>query len=253
MRIWKYWKPVGAVTSLRSEEPFSILKHGLLTSNHLQMINSAVPPIHPVGRLDKDSSGLLLLTDDPLMVIHLTRTYSTSSVDRKDMTTQEKEESYGSKYEKIYHITTEHHVADHLLSRLRGGVMITTRGRRVGAVKSKKKTLPCKIERSMPLDVSDVREGERGRSPEGNSQRRGSQSLDLYITLREGRNRQIRKMIGSVGHSVVTLCRLSFGKVTLSGLKGPGDLLPLSEKEMECLVIPEGRGGDEGNREGEGV
>jgi pseudouridine synthase len=172
----------------------------------------------PVGRLDKESSGLLLLTDDPDLVISLTRTYN-SFVSRQGLDEEQKNGSYGSKYPKVYHVTTEHFVSDHLLSRLRCGVSITTLGRRVGAEKSKKKTLPCIIERSLGVDTPSS----MGRS------------LDLYFTLREGRNRQIRKMIGSVGHSVVTLCRLSFGAVTMSGLTGPGDLAPLTEAEIESL------------------
>jgi pseudouridine synthase len=219
MRILKYWKPVGAVTSLSPSEPFSILKFGRLREEHLKLIQQSTPPMIPVGRLDKDSSGLLLMTDDPGLVLALTKTYN-SLVSREGLDEEQKNASYGSKYQKVYHVTTEHFVSDHLLSRLRCGVSITTRGRRVGAEKSKKKTLPCLIERSL--------------NPVGGPTSMG-RSLDLYITLREGRNRQIRKMIGSVGHSVVTLCRLSFGPVTMSGLSGPGDLQPLTPEEIESL------------------
>jgi pseudouridine synthase len=218
----KYWKPVGAVSSLSPLEPFSILKYGKLSDENLKLFADSVTPLMPVGRLDKDSSGLLLLTDDPNLVISLTKTYN-SSISREGMSEEQKNETYGSKYEKMYHVTTEHFVSDHLLSRLRCGVSITTRGRRVGAEKSKKKTLPCKIERFLD-------------SPP-HSRESKSRPLDLYFTLREGRNRQIRKMIGSVGHSVVTLCRLSFGEITLSGLTSPGDLLPLTEEERRSLGI----------------
>ena len=65
----------------------------------------------------------------------------------KDLTEDEKNQFYGSKYEKIYHIQTENYVSDELLSRLRAGVKIITKGRRIGSEKSNRKTLPCQIER----------------------------------------------------------------------------------------------------------
>lgn len=220
---------MGAVSSLNPSEPFSILRCGKLSDENIKLLSDPVTPLIPVGRLDKDSSGLLLLTDDPTLVLSLTKTYH-PSVSREGMTEEQKDEAYGSKYEKLYHVTTEHYVSDHLVSRLRCGVAITTRGRRVGAEKSKKKTLPCKIERF--LDSSP--------SPSHSHRESKTRPLDLYFTLREGRNRQIRKMIGSVGHSVVTLCRLSFGEITLSGLTSPGDLQSLSEEERRSIGIEPG-------------
>jgi pseudouridine synthase len=228
MRILKYWKPVGAVSSLSPLEPFSILKCGKLRDDNFKILSESIPPLIPVGRLDKDSSGLLLLTDDPNLVITLTRTYN-PSISREGLSEEQKNETYGSKFEKLYHVTTEHFVSDHLLSRLRCGVSITTRGRRVGAEKSKKKTLPCKIERFL-------RQSENVNIPQRRSNDQ-TRPLDLYFTLREGRNRQIRKMVGSVGHSVVTLCRLSFGEITLSGLTSPGDVISLTDMERRSLGI----------------
>jgi pseudouridine synthase len=228
MRIFKYWKPIGAVSSFNPLEPYNIFNSGKLKTENLRILqeisSSSSSSLTTVGRLDKDSSGLLLLCDDTEIVLRLTRTYN-SNISREGLTEEEKNEFYGSKYEKIYHITTENYVSDELLYRLRIGVHIITKGRRVGAEKSNRKTLPCKIERVLENVTMQ------------NQIKPKKKTTDLYIALREGRNRQIRKMIGSVGHSVQTLCRLSFGKVTLDGLKEPGDMLPLSEEEKKSLDI----------------
>jgi 16S rRNA U516 pseudouridylate synthase RsuA-like enzyme len=58
----------------------------------------------------------------------------------------------------------------------------------------------------------------------------------IRITLVEGRNRQIRKMLGALNYAVVDLQRISFLGMTLdSNLKGPGDWMDLTDDEL-CLV-----------------
>jgi hypothetical protein len=101
------------------------------------------------------------------------------------------------------------------LDALRAGVEITTQQRRRGGAKRTRRTLPCGVER-VPL----------ARSPSGKG---------LVITLREGRNRQIRKMVGSFGHRVALLRRIAVGPVTLAGLAGPGSVAAVSETELRDL------------------
>ena len=57
----------------------------------------------------------------------------------------------------------------------------------------------------------------------------------LQITLIEGRNRQIRKMLGALDHTVVELHRVSFLGMTLDSLNGPGDWMDLDTDELSIL------------------
>jgi 23S rRNA pseudouridine2605 synthase len=56
----------------------------------------------------------------------------------------------------------------------------------------------------------------------------------LQVTLREGKNRQIHRMMDSVGHRVSKLTRLSFAGISIDGLP-PGELRPLRKRELEQL------------------
>ena len=233
-RIFKYWKPTGVISSLNPLDPLNILNYGNLTEKNLQLLlsfSSSLPPLQTIGRLDKESSGLLLLTNSLEIRHQLTQTYNNHLISHsQDPQNQQQNQIYGSKYPKIYHIKTRNYVSNLLLKKLREGVSIQTMGRRkINPIKSNRKTLPCQIERSY---------NELFQKNEIKLQiEKKDRTNDLYFILREGRNRQIRKMIGSVGHSVESLCRLSIGEVTLEGLKGVGDLLPLTEREIELLEI----------------
>ncbi len=56
----------------------------------------------------------------------------------------------------------------------------------------------------------------------------------LQITLTEGKNRQIHRMLEAIGHRVMRLARTSFADITTEGLR-PGQLRPLKERELEKL------------------
>ncbi len=56
----------------------------------------------------------------------------------------------------------------------------------------------------------------------------------LRLTLREGRNRQVRRMTAAVGHPTLRLVRVAVGPVTLDGLE-PGEWRELTEKEIAAL------------------
>ncbi len=57
---------------------------------------------------------------------------------------------------------------------------------------------------------------------------------EIEVVLREGRNRQVRRMVEAVGNRVVALKRVRFGPVELGGL-GEGEARRLSEAEIEAL------------------
>jgi 23S rRNA pseudouridine2605 synthase len=139
--------------------------------------------VYPVGRLDYDTQGLLLLTNDGDLAARLT--HPRHQVDR----------------------TYEAYVAgmpdDEAIDRLRRGIPLDGR-------------------RTLPADVSLVNKGRR------------DQKGVLIITIREGRNRQVRRMLEAVGHPVKSLLRIRFGPLGIRGLK-PGDWRDLSEVEVEKL------------------
>lgn len=134
--------------------------------------------IFPVGRLDKESEGLLFLTNDGRLHHRL----SHPSFD----------------HEKVYRVTVTRAIADNALKQLSDGVDLD--GTR---------TRPAKVRR-----ISDKQ---------------------FRMTLQEGRNRQIRRMVGKVGHRVQRLKRVRVANIRLGKLK-PGHWRNLSDAEKTGLL-----------------
>lgn len=139
----------------------------------------------PVGRLDKESSGVILLTDDEKSLASLLRP--------------------PSPFLKRYLVECNGFVNDAILDEIRGGIELSIRK---WSRREIVKTLPCEVERV------DRRV--------------------LKIGLREGKNRQIRKMLGRYGISVLSLHREAFGPFSCDDLK-PGEIRPLTDEELKLL------------------
>ena len=143
--------------------------------------------VYPVGRLDAESKGLLLLTNDGELTNRLTHP------------------RYG--VPKTYRAVVDGYVTGELVAELSKGVWLadpkTGKGFKTG--------------RSL---ITVVKRG------------RGSSVID--ISIREGRNRQIRRMLAKIGHKVRELTRVKFGPLTLQGL-GPGDVRTLTPRELKQL------------------
>ncbi len=137
--------------------------------------------LYPVGRLDFDSEGLLLLTNDGDLTRRLT--HPSFEVDKR------------------YIARVSNRVSEEGLRMLRGGVVIDGR-----------KTAPAKV----------------------SVLRQDTFSTDILITIHEGRNRQIRKMVEAIGHQVVRLKRVQYGPVTLGNMKR-GEWRDLTEAELKAL------------------
>jgi 23S rRNA pseudouridine2605 synthase len=139
--------------------------------------------VYPVGRLDYDTEGLLLLTNDGDLAARLT--HPRHEVER----------------------TYEAHVAgmpdQEALDRLRDGIPLDGR-------------------RTQPADV--VLLNKRPNDREG----------ILLVTIREGRNRQVRRMLEAVGHPVRKLRRTKIGPIADRQLR-PGEWRELSPKEVAAL------------------
>lgn len=141
--------------------------------------------VYPVGRLDYDTEGLLLLTNDGDLAARLThprhgvaRTYEARVAGMPDR---------------------------EALERLRNGI-------------------PLDGKRTLPAEVALLNDGRRDRDG------------ILRLTIREGRNRQVRRMCEAVGHPVQQLKRTKFGSVGDRKLK-PGQWRELTPGEVQSLKV----------------
>jgi 23S rRNA pseudouridine2605 synthase len=141
---------------------------------------------YPVGRLDYDSEGLIILTNDGEFAEKVTHPR------------YELERAYEARVLGVPDARD--------LARLSGGMMIE--GRR---------TLPARVT-------------VRGTQPAGREVH-----TQLELVLREGRNRQVRRMCEAIGHPIVRLKRTRIGPVTGRGLK-PGDIRDLTREEIRALL-----------------
>ena len=139
--------------------------------------------VYPVGRLDYDTEGLLLLTNDGELAARLTHP------------------RHG--VERTYEARVAGMPDEAAVERLRRGIPLDGR-------------------RTLPAEVSVL------------NKRRGDRDGILSITIREGRNRQVRRMLEAVGHPVKKLARVGIGPLSDRGLK-PGTWRELTAQELRVL------------------
>jgi len=174
LRYILLYKPVGYVTTRSDPERRRTV---------IDLLHGVREYVYPVGRLDYDSEGLLLLTNDGDLAAMLThprhevaRTYEARVTGVPDAEAQE---------------------------RLRRGIPLDGR-------------------RTQPADVIVL--NKRPTDREG----------VLRVTIREGRNRQVRRMLEAVGHPVRALRRTAFGPIADRRLK-PGEWRELRAAEVRAL------------------
>jgi pseudouridine synthase len=181
----KYWKPRGVVCTtdrnIRDNIIDVITKSGGYRPKHR---------VYPVGRLDKDSSGLILLTSDGRL--------PNNSLRRSQ------------KQPKVYQVEVDRPLSDVDIDNLRNGIVITTVAQRDG----KSKPLTAKTKQCQVYKVSET---------------------CCEVTLTEGRNRQIRKMMDALGYEVVDLHRVRFGNIAIDDMMNEGDWKRLDGLEMEWI------------------
>ena len=164
-----YHKPAGEVTTAHDPEGRATV---------LDRFRDYPVRLYPVGRLDYDSEGLLLLTNDGDLtesMLHPSR-----------------------EVEKVYLARVSNVVTPQEAKRLERGVLVD--GRMTARAKAK------------ILSQQNL-------------------FTDMLITIHEGRNRQVRKMVEQIGHQVVLLRRIRFGPLKLGDLPR-GMWRPLTEEEL---------------------
>lgn len=171
--VWAVHKPLGVVSTAREPGPRKAVVELVETERRL----------YPVGRLDVDSSGLILLTNDGQLANRLTH----------------------PRYEvpKTYVATLRERPSDEQLRRLREGPTLEDGP-----------TAPARVRRAGPREIE--------------------------ITIAEGRNRQVRRMVERVGGEVVALRRTAFGSLRLGDL-GTGRARRLGRSELRRLWKDAGR------------
>jgi pseudouridine synthase len=165
-------KPAGYLTTYRDPEGRKTI-YDLLPDREQYLF--------PVGRLDLDTSGLLILTNDTAFAERLTN----------------------PEYHvpKTYEVKASKHLAEADLNRLRDG-------------------LELKDGPTRPAIVNRLRES-------------GGKTV-FAITITEGRNRQVRRMVEALGAKVVRLIRTAIGPVALDGLEA-GQTRELTAEERRAL------------------
>ena len=171
-RLLRFYKPYGVLSQFTAEGKWQGL------ADYID-----VPGVYVAGRLDADSEGLLLLTNDGALQARI--------ADPR------------FKMEKTYWVQVEGIPNEAALAALRSGVALNDGP-----------TLPARARRLEPApQVWD-------RTPPIR-ERKAIPTTWIELVIREGRNRQVRRMTAAVGHPTLRLIRAAIGPYTLDGL-APG-------------------------------
>lgn len=188
LKKYKYYalnKPYGVLSQFTDKEGRKTLKS----------LYNFPKDVYSVGRLDMDSEGLLLLTNDKRLFDFLLNPKN--------------------KHEKEYFVQVDGIPTEEALNKLREGVIIEGR-----------KTLPAKVKKidapKFPPRIPPIRE------------RKTIPTSWISITIVEGRNRQVRKMTAAVGYPTLRLVRVRIKNIKLGSLK-PGEVRELTQKEIDNL------------------
>ena len=169
-------KPKGYVTTRRDPQGRPTV---------LDLLKGVREYVYPVGRLDYDSEGLLLMTSDGDLAARLTHP------------------RHG--VERVYDAIVSGVPDERALDALRRGVVL-----------DEQRTQPAEVQRGNTVG------------------RGGHETTRLTMTLREGRNRQVRRMCAHIGHPVRRLTRIRIGPIRLDDLPS-GRWRDLSAREVAAL------------------
>ncbi|HEY9735145.1 MAG TPA: pseudouridine synthase [Trichocoleus sp.] len=194
-----FYKPYDVLSQFSGDGAAEKLEHSEDAQTQRQTLKDyiAVPDIYPVGRLDRDSEGLMLLTDNGRLQHRLT------------------DPRYA--HSKTYWVQVEHVPDEAALRQLRSGVDIKDYRTRPAQVR----LLPQ--EPDLPPRNPPIRF------------RKTVPTAWLEVTITEGRNRQVRRMTAAVGHPTLRLVRVAIAHLRLEGLT-PGQWRDLNAAEQRQLL-----------------
>lgn len=184
-RYFIVYKPYGVLSQFTDPEGRKTIK----------ALHNFPGNVYPVGRLDMDSEGLLILTNDKMLTDYLLNPKN--------------------RHEKEYFVQVEGIPERDAILKLEKGVVIEG-----------KKTLPA---RAGMIDNP----GFEPRVPPIRV-RKNIPDTWIRLVITEGRNRQVRKMTAAVGHPALRLVRVRIKNLTIDGMKS-GDVRELTRREIEDL------------------
>jgi 23S rRNA pseudouridine2457 synthase len=158
-----------------------------------------VPEVYPVGRLDRDSEGLMLLTNNGRV--------------------QHRLSDPRFEHPRTYWVQVERIPDEQALQQLRQGVVIQHYRTRPAQVRL------LEIEPDLPPRDPPIRF------------RKNVPTAWLELTLTEGKNRQVRRMTAAVGFPTLRLVRVAIGDLQLAGLE-PGRWRELTKRELTKVELP---------------
>jgi 23S rRNA pseudouridine2457 synthase len=192
MEYYLIYKPYQVLSQFTSSDGKLCLKDILNVSKD----------VYPVGRLDYDSEGLLLLTND-------------TSINHQLLHPK-------FAHARTYWVQVDGAITNDAIEKLSKGVTISVDGKTYATKKAILKILPDGLaipERNPPIRV-----------------RKSIPTSWVSIQLTEGKNRQVRKMFASVGFPVVRLIRSQIGQFSIAQMQ-PADCLSLSFEEVQNALF----------------
>jgi 23S rRNA pseudouridine2457 synthase len=158
--------------------------------------------VYPVGRLDYDSEGLLILTNDTVINHRLLNP--------------------AFAHEREYWVQVEGLITSFALEQLQSGIEIIIDGKPYRCKKAVARILTANLEvpeRNPPIRV-----------------RKNIPTSWISLIITEGKNRQVRKMTAKAGYPTLRLLRYRINRLTLDAL-GPGQIKELSQEEIYALLF----------------
>ncbi|WP_395735687.1 pseudouridine synthase [Prosthecobacter sp.] len=184
-----FYKPFDVLSQFTQEHP-----------SHRTLAEFAFPPhVYAIGRLDRDSEGLLLLSDEARWNDRLLNPRHA--------------------HPRTYHAQVDGQITEDALKKLRSGIDLKDFH-----------SLPCKAQRL------DTEPDHPPRDPPIRV-RKNIPTSWIELTLTEGKNRQVRRMTAAVGHPTLRLVRVSIGSLTLADLPlKPGQWRELTTAEQQKVL-----------------
>ena len=184
-------KPAGCVSATEDRNDRTVMEY----------VPSDRKGLFPVGRLDKDTEGLLLITDDGMLAHELL--------------------APGKHVDKTYFVRVEGRLTVENIRKLENGVDIG----------EEKLTMPARAE-----IVGGSWEG-AGESQPGRVRRENLPEIytELHLTIHEGKFHQVKRMMAAVGNPVIYLKRITMGSLTLPDDLRKGEYRALTDEELKSL------------------
>ncbi|MCX7865880.1 pseudouridine synthase [Limisphaera sp. VF-2] len=204
-----FHKPYGVLSQFTPERP-----------GHRTLAEFGFPPrVYPIGRLDADSEGLLLLSDEPALTARLL------------------DPRYAHPRE--YWVQVERIPSPEALDRLQRGVRIgdyLTRPCRVWRLEPPPQVLPAPAEPDLiPIAIGPTAPAILPARVPPIRYRKSVPDCWLALELTEGKNRQVRRMTAAIGHPTLRLLRVRIGAFWLGNL-APGQWRELNAEERRAVL-----------------